>query len=102
MSFNAIKNAAFGLLVGDLATGPLLEKLMALFLTSPCQDRKGRNPPRVKTFAKGLLDFQRGRFRMLPPNSIASEAFVLRFVAVNVLKFSMWGLWREQCSTTPR
>ena len=38
VSFNAIKNAAFDLLAGDLATGPLLEKLTALFLTNPCLD----------------------------------------------------------------
>ena len=59
VSFSAIKNAAFDLLVGDLATGPLLEKLTALFLTNPCLDRKGRNPPRVKTSARGLLDFHK-------------------------------------------
>ena len=59
VSFNAIKNAAFDLLVGDLETGPLLEKLTALFLTNPCLDRKGRSPPRVKTSARGLLDFHK-------------------------------------------
>ena len=59
VSFNAIKNAAFDLLVGDLETGPLLEKLTALFLTNPCLDREGRNPPRVKTSARVLLEFQR-------------------------------------------
>ena len=59
VSFNAIKNEAFDLLMGDLETGPLLEKLTALFLTNPSLDRKGRNPPRIKTSARGLLDFQR-------------------------------------------
>ena len=59
VSFNAIKNEAFDLLAGDLETGPLLEKLTALFLTNPCLERKGRNPPRVKTSARGLLDFHK-------------------------------------------
>ena len=59
VSFNAIKNEALALLLGGLATGPLLEKLTALFLTNPCLDRKGRNPPRVKTSARGLLDFHK-------------------------------------------
>jgi hypothetical protein len=59
VSFNAIKNEALALLLGGLATGPLLEKLTALFLTNPCLERKGRNPPRVKTSARGLLDFHK-------------------------------------------
>ena len=59
VSFNAIKNEALALLLGGLATGPLLEKLTALFLTNPCLERKGRNPPRKKSSARALLDFHR-------------------------------------------
>jgi hypothetical protein len=59
VSFNAIKNEAFDLLMGDLETGPLLEKLTALFLTNPSLERKDRNPPRKKPSARALLDFHK-------------------------------------------
>ena len=59
VSFNVIKNEALALLLGGLATGPLLEKLTALFLTNPCLERKGRNPPRKKSSARALLDFHK-------------------------------------------
>jgi len=59
VSFNAIKNQALALLWSDLATEPLLEALTALFLTNPCLERKYRNPPRVKSSARVLLDFQK-------------------------------------------
>lgn len=59
VSFNAIKNQAFDLLMSDLETQPLLEKLTALFLTNPCLRRELRNPPRKKSSATVLLNFQR-------------------------------------------
>jgi hypothetical protein len=59
VSFNAIKNEAFDLLMGNLETGPLLEKLTALFLTNPSLERKDRNPPRKKPSARVLLDFHK-------------------------------------------
>ena len=59
VSFNAIKNEALALLLGGLATGPLLERLTALFLTNPCMERKDRNPSRKKSSARALLDFHK-------------------------------------------
>jgi hypothetical protein len=59
VSFNAIKNQVLDLLWSDLATEPLLEALTALFLTNPCLERKHRKPPRVKSSARVLLDFQK-------------------------------------------
>jgi hypothetical protein len=59
VSFNAIKNEALALLLGGLATGPLLERLTTLFLTNPCLERKDRNPPRKKSSARALLDFHK-------------------------------------------
>lgn len=59
VSFNAIKNQALDLLLGDQKTEPLLARLTALFLTSPCLERNDRNPPRNKTSARGLLDFMK-------------------------------------------
>lgn len=61
VSFNAIKNEALGLLMGGMEAGPLLERLTALFLQNPTLVRKGRNPPRKNTSARGLLDFHRRR-----------------------------------------
>jgi hypothetical protein len=57
VSFNAIKNAALDLLVGGMAVGPRLERLTALFQQNPTLERKGRNPPRKNTSARGWLDF---------------------------------------------
>ena len=59
VSFNALKNQAFDLLFGDMETDPMLEKLTALFLTNPCLERKHRNPPRKKSSARVLLNFQK-------------------------------------------
>ena len=59
VSFNAIKNEALALLLGGLETGPLLERLTALFLTNPSLERKDRNPPRKKPSARALLDFHK-------------------------------------------
>lgn len=59
VSFNAIKNQALELLFSDKPTEPLLEKLTALFLTNPCLARSHRNPPRNKSSARTLLDFQK-------------------------------------------
>ena len=59
VSFNAIKNQALDLLLGDKETESLLERLTALFLTSPSLERNHRNPPRNKTSARVLLDFMK-------------------------------------------
>ena len=59
VSFNAIKNLAFDLLLGDHDTDTLLEKLTALFLTNPCLDRSNRNPPRKKASSRTLLNFHK-------------------------------------------
>ena len=59
VSFNAIKNGALDLLLGGLETGPLFERLTALFLQNPTLERKGRNPPRKKSSARVLLNFHR-------------------------------------------
>jgi hypothetical protein len=59
VSFNAIKNQALDLLFSDMDSDPLLEKLTALFLTSPCLERSHRNPPRKKSSARVLLNFQK-------------------------------------------
>jgi hypothetical protein len=57
VSFNAIKNEALELLLGDQETEPLLEQLTALFLTNPTSVRKGRNPPRKKPSSRTSLNF---------------------------------------------
>ena len=59
VSFNAIKNLAFDLLLSDLDSNTLLEKLTALFLTNPCLERKNRNPPRKKSSSRSLLNFHK-------------------------------------------
>ena len=59
VSFNAIKNQAFDLLLGDIETEAIEEKLTALFLTNPTIDRKHRNPPRKKSSARRLLNFHK-------------------------------------------
>jgi hypothetical protein len=59
VSFNAIKNEALALLLSGLDTGPLFERLTALFLTNPSLRREDRNPPRKKTSARALLDFHK-------------------------------------------
>ena len=61
VSFNAIKNQALDLLLGDREAGPLLERLTELFLTNPTLAREGRNPPRKNTGARKLLDFYKRR-----------------------------------------
>jgi hypothetical protein len=59
VSFNAIKNQALDLLFSDGDTDSLLERLTALFLTNPCLERIQRNPPRKKSSARVLLNFQK-------------------------------------------
>lgn len=59
VSFNAIKNHAFDLLLGEKETDLLEEKLTALFLMNPTLERKHRNPPRKKSSARRLLNFQK-------------------------------------------
>ncbi len=61
VSFNAIKHNAFEILLGDSDAEAICERLTALFMTNPTQQRGGRNPPRKKTSARGLLDFHRRR-----------------------------------------
>jgi hypothetical protein len=59
VSFNAIKYQALDLLFSNEPTEPLLEKLTALFLSNPCLDRQHRNPPRKKSSARVLLNYQK-------------------------------------------
>ena len=59
VSFNTIKNEAMALLLSACETGPLLERLTALFLQNPTLERKGRNPPRKKSSARILLNFHK-------------------------------------------
>lgn len=61
ISFNTIKNKAFELLNSNMATTPLLEKLTALFMTSPNLERKGRSCQRKKISASQKLDFYKRR-----------------------------------------
>lgn len=46
VSFNAIKNRIFDLLLLDKPAGKIIDELDGLFLTNPVAIRKGRNPPR--------------------------------------------------------
>ena len=59
VSFNAIKNHAFDLILGESETETIEEKLTALFLTNPTIERKHRNPPRKKSSARQLLNFHK-------------------------------------------
>ena len=59
VSFNAIKNNAFDLLLGKGETNEIEEKLTALFLTNPTMERKHRNPPRKKSSPRRLLNFHK-------------------------------------------
>lgn len=61
VSFNAIENQALDLLLGHKETTHLLEKLTALFLTSPCLERSHRKPLRTKSSDRKLLDLQKRR-----------------------------------------
>lgn len=61
VSFNAIKNKALDLLLGDTETELIEEKLTALFLTNPVIERKDRNPPRKKKSSRHLLNFYKRR-----------------------------------------
>jgi hypothetical protein len=61
VSFNAIKHNAFDILLGDEDADSVCERLSALFLTNPTSYREGRNTPRTKTSARGLLDYHRRR-----------------------------------------
>ncbi|MGI9210916.1 MAG: transposase, partial [Methylococcaceae bacterium] len=60
VSFNAIKNQALDLLLGELETAELLERLTALFLQNPTLVRE-RQPPRKKSTDRALLDFHKRR-----------------------------------------
>lgn len=59
VSFHAVKDRAFELLLGDQDTALICEQLTELFLTNPTLERKDRNPPRRKTSAHALLNFHR-------------------------------------------
>lgn len=59
VSFNAIKNQAFELLLTQMTIEPLLEKLTALFVANPCLNRNQRQPTRKKSSARVLLNFQK-------------------------------------------
>ncbi len=59
VSFNAIKNLAFDLLLSDLDSAFVLERLTTLFLTNPCLERKDRNPPRKNASSRTLLNFHK-------------------------------------------
>jgi hypothetical protein len=59
VSFNAIKNLAFDLLLSDLDSASVLEKLTTLFLTNPCLERKDRNPPRKNASSRTSLNFHK-------------------------------------------
>ena len=60
VSFNAIKDQALALLFSSkLEPEPLLERLTILFQTNPCLERKHRNPPRINSSSRRLLNFQK-------------------------------------------
>jgi len=59
VSFNAIKYQVLDLLFSNEPLDPLMEKLTTLFLSNPCLDRQHRNPPRKKSSARTLLNFQK-------------------------------------------
>ena len=59
VSFNAIKYQALDLLFSNEPLDPLMEKLTALFLSNPCLERQHRNPPRKKSSARVLLNYQK-------------------------------------------
>lgn len=59
VSFNAIKTQAFSLLMSNLATDVIFDKLTAVFLKNPCLERKDRNPPRKKSSATVLLNYHK-------------------------------------------
>jgi hypothetical protein len=61
VSFNAIKSQALELLLSDLDTTTLRQRLTAVFLTNPTLDRPQRNPPRKKSSSRALLDFHKRR-----------------------------------------
>jgi len=59
VSFNAVKNHAFYLLLGDESNKVVSEKLTQLFLQNPCSERNQRSPPRKKRSSHHLLSFQK-------------------------------------------
>ena len=59
VSFNAIKAYALALLFSDIPLDPLFDQLTALFLSNPCLVRLQRNPPRKKSSARTLLNYQK-------------------------------------------
>jgi hypothetical protein len=59
VSFHAIKDRAFDLLLSEKDTASIIEQLAELFLTNPAATREDRSPPRKKTSARALLDFHK-------------------------------------------
>ncbi len=59
VSFNALKNLAFDLLLSDFDSNIVVQKLTALFLTNPCIVRKNRNPQRKNSSSRTLLNFHK-------------------------------------------
>jgi hypothetical protein len=59
VAFNAINHNALALLCTDIDA--LCQKLTEVFVTSPCSQRPGRNPPRRTTSDRALLDDHRRR-----------------------------------------
>jgi hypothetical protein len=59
VSFNAIKTQAFTLLMSNMATDVIFQRLTAMFLKNPCLERKDRNPPRKKSSASVLLNYHK-------------------------------------------
>jgi hypothetical protein len=59
VSFHAIKDRAFELLLGEEDTASLCGQLTESFLTNPTLERRDRNPPRKKLSDRSLLDFWR-------------------------------------------
>jgi hypothetical protein len=59
VAFHAIKDRALELLLSDLDTETLCQRLTEVFLTNPTLKRKDRNPPRKKSSARGLLNFHK-------------------------------------------
>ena len=59
VSFNAIKTPAFTLLMSNMATEVIFQRLTAMFLKNTCLERKDRNPPRKKSSATVLLNYHK-------------------------------------------
>ena len=70
VSFHVIQGEALDLLLGDLETGPLLERLTALFLTNPSPATKGAKPAPDQAVRQGLAGFSQATEKALLLNGI--------------------------------